>query len=269
MAIADLKSQRGISDAAWRATIPTGAGNVNRVIFGLLPTALTIADNESLTDITRANCEGIVQNRLKYAQSSDRTLNVTIGQKTPEGIALAKKKQMETVANADVAYFKNYIRIPDTATPTIPAEAVGTYGNALVLDAPMEGSYIDDLFGVSRPLTQVANATFDPATDTESFSIGTNGQIEFSADLRDLNAVLTEGSYSKTEIWRMTTQISSLSLKVRVVQQDLRVMIWTFPNLIPITQDVTIEAPDQQLSFTIAQNETFEVIGDLTACLGT
>jgi hypothetical protein len=266
MALPDLKSQRGIVDCVTR--IRTAAGT-NRIIVHAPPTAATIADNESLTDIVRANCEGINANRLKYATGSDPTLNITIGQKTPDVIAMGKNREMVTAAAQPVDYFRNYFRVPDVANPTVPAEAAGVYGQLLAADAPAEAAHIDDKFGTSRALTQEPFASIDPATDLLSFAIGDGGEFKFSNDLRGLTVAISETTFTATEIWRMATKYSSCSMKLRVVQQDLTVAQYIFPQLVPIVQDITIEAPDQQLSFTIAEAFRYEVIGLTNACLGS
>lgn len=266
MALLDLKAQRGITDMATRLLLPGGA---RKSIVHAPPTAASIADNESLTDITRANCEGIAANRLKYATSSDPTLNITIGQKSPDVIALAKKRIMETAASQSVDYFRNAMRVPDTLAPELPAEAAGVYGNELVADTPAEGAWMDDIYGTSRPLTQEDFSGFDPVTLTESFAIGASGNFLFSNDLRDKNVTIDAATFTLTEIWQMTSLYSACSMKLRVVMQDLTMAQYTFPDLVPITQDITIEAPDQQLSFTIATPFTYKVLGRLTACTGT
>lgn len=247
--------------------IRTAAGT-NRLIVHAPPTAAMITDNESLTDIARANCEGINANRLKYATGSDPTLNITIGQKTPDVIAMGKNREMVTAVTQPVDYFRNYFRVPDVVGPTVAAEAIGVYGQLLVADAPAEAAYIDDKFGTSRALTQEPFAAFDP-TDTYSFAIGEGGQFKFSNDLRGLTVAISETTFTATEIWRMATKYSSCSMKLRVVQQDLTVAQYIFPQLVPIVQDITIEAPDQQLSFTISDAFRYEVIGLTNACLGS
>lgn len=268
MALLDLKGQRGITDMATRLTLP-GSPNTFKSIVHAPPTAATIADNESLTDIARANCEGIAANRLKYATGSDPTLNITIGQKSPDVIALSKKRIMESATNQDVEYFRNAMRVPDVASPQLPAEAAGVYGAELVADAPATGAWMDSTFGTSRTLTQVPFAGFAAGTLTESFAIGASGNFLFSDDLRDENVTIDVATFTLAEIWQMTSLYSSCAMKIRVVQQDLQVMQYVFPDLVPITQDTTIEAPDQQLSFTIATPFTFKVLGRLTACAGT
>jgi hypothetical protein len=266
MALLDLKAQRGITDMATRLLLPGGA---RKVIVHAPPTAATVADNESLTNIARASCEGIAANRLKYATGSDPTLTITIGQKSPDVIALSKKRIMETAASQSVEYFRNAMRVPDTLAPELPAEAAGVYGTELVADTPAEGAWMDDTFGTSRPLTQEDFATFDPVTMTESFAIGASGNFLFSNDLRDQNVSIDVATFTLTEIWQMTSLYSSCSMKLRAVQQNLTVVQYVFPDLVPITQDLTIEAPDQQLSFTIATPFTYKVLGRLTTCVGT
>ena len=105
---------------------------------------------------------------------------VTLPGWTPEAIAMRLGRKLET--GSKTLYYQKTFRITATNQVLAAAES-GEEGFEIVADEPnSQASYLADL-GISTPLTRVANATFDPATDLLSYSVGAAGVISFSDDL--------------------------------------------------------------------------------------
>jgi len=99
---------------------------------------------------------------------------------TPEGIAMRLGRKLET--GSKTLYYQKTFRVT-AANQVQTAAGVGEEGNGIAADeAGSKASYLADL-GISTPLSRVAVATFDPAVDLLSYSVGADGALSFSDDL--------------------------------------------------------------------------------------
>ena len=145
-------------------------------------TGLKVDPSDSYKEIEEADCNANKVIAIRYLEKSSLNLNIEFGNSSVELKMLALGQRLKLSAtDVAVPYGLAYINAPDTLTPTVPASTVGVYGMGVIADAVATAAVL--MNGVSTQLTQVADAAFSFAT-VKSFSIGADGAMKFSVDLR-------------------------------------------------------------------------------------
>jgi hypothetical protein len=163
-----------------------------------------------------------------YPNSRNPRVTLKFPKKTPELLGMKMGFSFEEEANLPAFVARNGVKV----TGNIPASLIGFEGFGIVADVEgAEASYLAPN-QQSVPLTQVDYA--DSMTSlTLSFSVGLNGAMKFSPDLLgkyvsyQIPTVIASGGLSLSE-----TAFSRFEMKLVLVQRDLKIVVFEFPEVI-------------------------------------
>ncbi len=239
-----------------------GLTNISLLATNFSPAKLLVLGQPSSINIQLGIEERLTESRSllgeRILESADidsfqPVLQATFPGWSPLSIAARLGRQLEV--GSETFYFTRTFRVT-TANQNGTVALTGEEGFGIALDeANAEASYLKDL-GQAFRLTRVADATFVPGTDTESFAVAADGAYQLSDDLIgstvELRIPYTNASILKVGELPMITYDAVLTY----VMRDLQLMQVVIPSLSlsPADGDLDPGAAEAPLSFRVTND---------------
>ncbi|ALF52252.1 hypothetical protein ACX27_04310 [Nostoc piscinale CENA21] len=221
--------------------------NSNRAIVLPNPSEVTFDQGIEMEETMGVTPLGEMQLVDLYPRQRNPRIQMTFPKKTPETLGMKFGYRMEADTGIAAAIRRNGVQIDRNS---YPAAATGKEGFGILADA--EGafaSYLDEN-NISVPLTQGTFATFDNA-DELTFAVGLNGALKFTDDLIG-KYVSYEIPYTLTDGVIMTENLfNRFKPTLVVIQNDLKIVSFEFPEAIVDPSDGEINFNESQLQITM------------------
>ena len=189
---------------------------------------------------------------------------------TPQLLALRYMRQLEV--GSDTFNIEKRIRVSKNA---YPAALTGREGNGMPADQAGSKMSAIDSQGRSVPLTRIAFATIDPATDDDSFAQGADAALIISDNLIGYDVAYSLPQTIAEVLGVSEDPISELRLNFTVLMRDLKLFRVELPS---VTVDregsgaIPLGAGEMPLNFRVAYDGStctpikYKFIEQLRAC---
>lgn len=249
------------------ASVAIKQNSTGNIIMTPIAATGTLDTGINIAELSEANCRGEQVRAATFKSEEKPKLQLDYGIITPVMNSLKLDRQMEEITGGTAEYYKIKFRLPSVGN-TLPANAAGVFGNGLAggdLSTTVGVSAVaSNTFGLSDVVTIAAAAA--PA-DVTTIAIGADGALTFSDDLRnaDINLLIPYTGVDFAETG--STSYGELSIRVKVINLDLSVTEWVFPQAqVDPSGSIPFGGDSQTFEFFVNGDYTYRSYSLLNDC---